>query len=268
MPDQASSVSQEILDLLEDATWAFALVSRRYPLLMQTASEVEGLEQRFPERVQNEGLIQLFRDSFDMLVIDLYSIREGLTGPGGLLNRLRDDPSPLRWRSPDEYGGGHKAALIAGSINVALARLVAPAPATSDAVHALIQRFLAATRPLDEDRNRVRAHRYARNNLNTGHLFIPLPELAGQIDTVARYVADLYLAITGNDSGTDLEFSGGSDGTAADLADLIVHGSINSATLAYGLAPQDETPDDPTPWYWAKRQSALATTGVGRPRSH
>ena len=67
-----------IVQKLEDAIWAFLLVKSRYPVLTATARAVDALRARadLRDRSPNGLIFQILRDSFDMLVIDLYSIRE------------------------------------------------------------------------------------------------------------------------------------------------------------------------------------------------
>jgi hypothetical protein len=67
----------EIVQQLDREIWAFISVKQRYPILMKTAAEMERLRARQDIRPRsNSAAIQLMRDSFDMLVIDLYSVRE------------------------------------------------------------------------------------------------------------------------------------------------------------------------------------------------
>jgi len=119
-------------------------------------------------------------------------------------------------------------------------------------VEALCTRFITDTKPLDEDRNRVRAHRYQQKR-DTSDLFIVLPDLQGQIDIVRHYLEDLYLVITHNGHSMDLADSSGH--LAEDMADIIVHGSINEACNYYGLPRKTE--ENPTPWFWHAREQTL-----------
>jgi len=269
-----------ILTALESAIWAFIRVRRRYPLLMDTAAELERVRARFKNEFHNDGLIQIMRDSFDMLVIDLFSIRESLVEGGGLLDLIRKRPTSLRRRAPEEFTPGPIATgglseeererllpelqreiqeRYARDVNDAIGRLVGPDPPTAEHVTALIKRFRTETEPLDRDRNRVRAHRFERGSHDTTHLFIPLPDLAGQIEVVQEMLADLYLALTCGRFHMETTFAFDPEGTAQSLADLLVHGTINRATLAYGLAPKEGSKQDPAPWYWAKRGHRLGT---------
>ena len=117
-----TALDEEIHKSLEDLVWSFTLVGRRYPLLVKTASELALVRERFPRKYHNDGLMQILRDSFDMLVIDLYSIREALIERKGLLNQLRMEPSPLQRRSPDEFKAG--PITMIGVSNAELERLL------------------------------------------------------------------------------------------------------------------------------------------------
>ena len=155
-----------ILDALENAVWAFTSVRRRYPLLVDTAAELERLKERFRPQTYNDGLMQVMRDSFDMLVIDLFSIRESLVESGGLLNLIRAEPQTLRRRTPAEFeppsitilgvlsdeareqllreGQREEQERYAQEINSAIDRLVGPSdPVTATDVAAWITRSMS-----------------------------------------------------------------------------------------------------------------------------
>lgn len=271
--------SSTIEKAIGDAVWAFTAVRRRYPLLMKTSAEIDRVRERFTYKFHNDGLMQILRDSFDMLVVDLFSIRESLVERGGVLDQVRENPSYLRRRTPNEFEPNTITVLgasparrdelmpelqdasrrrIAMDINSAIERLVGCAdPVTGAHVDDLIKRLRSETAPLDRDRNRVRAHRYQRGHGDT-RFFIELPDLGGQIDVLDRYLRNLHLALTDYGTSTSTSFMYATGTTHEDLADIIVHGSINRATLAYGLALDKPVADAPTPWYWAKRKSALA----------
>jgi hypothetical protein len=274
MTDQESPIASA----LENAVWSFTLVRRRYPLLMETAAELERVREHAKPKGHNDGLTQIMRDSFDMLVIDLFSIRESLVERGGVLDLLRQSPEVLRRRSPEEFhpnvtGAGlsdeDRSRLLpelrraeqeryARDINAAISRLVGPSePVTAESVDKLIAQFRGETEALDRDRNRVRAHRYQRGSRDAAHLFIPLPDLAAQIVVVERLLVDLYLIVHNASFGMAMTFACDPTGTAESLADLLVHGTINRATLAYGAVASEPSAADDRPWYWAKREAAL-----------
>lgn len=286
MVEQASP----IFEALENAIWAFARVRRRYPLLVDTAAELDRVRAHFKPPTHNDGLMQVMRDSFDMLVIDLFSIRESLVERGGLLNLVRDRPEYLRRRTPDEFkppsitivGVSDEARerflpeaqrqaqqRYARDINKAIERLVGPSdPVTAADVVAWIARFRAETEALDSDRNRVRAHRYQRGSKDTNHLFIPLSDLAAQIAAVQHLLSDLYLIFHNGTFSLEMSFECDPVGTAESLADLLVHGTINRATLAYGVVPEQASTHDREPWYWAKREAVMPRTIPKRETHH
>ena len=61
--------------------------------------------------VGNRAVLRMVRDSFDMLVIDLYSLRDGLVKDAGLLNRLRPSFYALRKFTEADISG---VAVLAG----------------------------------------------------------------------------------------------------------------------------------------------------------
>ena len=255
----------EAISKLEDLQWRFALVQRRYPLLLATSERMKVVRQHFGKRFHNDGVVQIMRDSFDVLVIDLYSIRQALVG---IIEKLVRHPNFFRQRSAHEFLKEGQADTQASwidcdiaehaalSINNALARLVPLDERTSSPKQVLIKRIKKATREIDQDRNRVRAHRHERGSENTEHLFIPLPELAKHIEILGNYIRDTHLMLTGYSIHDSAAFSYDEDETASDLADLIVLGSIGRATIDYGLI-EDLSEQDYSKNYWHRRKAAL-----------
>ena len=98
----------EFLAALDKAIRAYVFTKRRYPLLLATNKELDALIDNLMVKkvgrrkpgIWNDAVLQLLRDSFDMLVIDLASIREGLVEKTGLLNRLKQDCARLRRYEP------------------------------------------------------------------------------------------------------------------------------------------------------------------------
>lgn len=242
-----------VVEELDTAIFAFLLVKQRYPILVATATEIDRLRSRSDVRgAGNRAANQIMRDSFDMLVIDLYSVRERLTQKDGLFHLLKQDPARLS-PAPSTAPDSDLANLVTAQVRQAATRLDGTdQPATLAMVESLYARFMKDTKPLDEDRNRVRAHRYQQKR-DTSDLFIVLPDVQGQIDIVRRYLGDLYLVITHKGHSMDLADSSGH--LAEDMADIIVHGSINGACNYYGLPRKTE--ENPTPWYWYARKETL-----------
>jgi hypothetical protein len=247
-----SDSSDTLVEELRLAIFFFAEVRQRYPLLRTTAAEMERLRKRTDIRqTPNLAAIRIMRDCFDMLVIDLYSIRERLTKKDGVFDILKRDPVRLA-PTPSRVANAHLAEIVTVQVHEAASRLNGPAPASLETIEALCRRFRADTEALDDDRNRVRAHRYQQRS-DTSPLFIALPDLQTQIDVLERYLKDIYLVVTHNGHSMDLADS--SSRLAWDMADIIVHGSINGACNYYGVTKV--TDENRTPWYWNCRQASL-----------
>jgi hypothetical protein len=245
-----------IVQKLEEAIWAFLQVKNRYPVLMTAAAEVDALRTRpdLRDRHANAHVVQILRDSFDMLVIDLYSIREAMTGRTGFFDLLRQNPGRLHI-SPSISNDTHLAQTVNEGLHEAQVWLVETAdPATTEGIESLCRRFREGTQPLDADRNRVRAHRYENRGKDVTKLFVSLPDLKDQIDLMWSYLYRLYLILTNRGYSDELRV-GDPKGTAKDLADLVTLGSINMAVTYYGMA--EVTPQNPHPWYWKAREDAL-----------
>ncbi|RKH42428.1 hypothetical protein D7X12_15670 [Corallococcus sicarius] len=267
--------------MLDEAIEAYVVTKRRYPLLRAIAQELDKVmgqlsakkTSRRRVRIWNDAVLQLARDSFDMFVIDLFSIRERLVRRG-LLHLLekdcarlkRCDPSEISTRpaiisgnigGPEDYARiqaevqQHHRELVTQSINGALDGLIpGEYPVTPQGVQTLVKRFMKETEPLERDRNRVRAHRYERH-FDVQH-FQSLDDLQSQLDIFERLLGDLYLVLTRNSFIFRLDFHASTEGTAQDLADIMVHGSINSAVNAYRVARK--TNKNPVPWYYFHRE--------------
>jgi hypothetical protein len=249
-----------IVQKLEEAIWAFLQVKNRHPVLMTAAAEVDVLRTRpdLCNRHANAHVVQILRDSFDMLVIDLYSIREALTDRVGFFGLLRQNPGRLHI-SPSASEDTYFARTVNKGLREAQVWLVQTAdPATTEAVESLCKRFREGTQPLDADRNRIRAHRYENRGKDVTKLFVSLPDLKDQIDLMWSYLQRLYLILT-NRGYSDQLHVGNAEGTAKDLADLVMHGSINMAVTYYGMA--EVTSENPYPWYWKAREDTLKPSG-------
>jgi hypothetical protein len=283
-PQPPSEEQDELLLLLNKAIHAYVFTKRRYPLLLATTKELDALIDHLKltrvggrrPGIWNDAVLQVVRDSFDMLVIDLASIRESLIEKNGLLHRLRAECNRLRRYEPSEFAARpvmivsdngddtdnarvetevqqYGRELVANSINDALARLIPDEfPVTSKGVEALIKRFIKETEPLDKDRNHVRAHRYEYRNFDRKKYFQPLDNLQDQLDIIERLLRDLYLVLTKTSYHLDLRFQADTKRTAEGLADFMVHGSVNEAVNAYGVV--QKTTKGPAPWYYACRQ--------------
>ena len=273
----------EVVTALKAAIHAFVRTKRRYFLLVATAKELDRLTDAMntgrtdgkETPIRNDAVLQLVRDCFDMFVIDLASIREGLVEASGLLNQLKKSPSRLKRCDASEFaprpvvvigGDDHDRVaaevdeygreLIAKGINDALEWLIpAEYPVTADGVGRLIARFIKETDPIDKDRNHVRAHRYEHRPFDRHRHFQPLTALQSQLELFEHLLGDLYLVLTRNSYHLELKFQASNSRTADDLADIMVHGSINAAANEYGLA--QKTAENPVPWYYAHRQRFL-----------
>lgn len=270
----------DVVAALEAAIQAFVLAKRRYQLLVAAAKELDRLTETMNARrtdgeetpIRNDAVLQLVRDCFDMFVIDLASIREGLVEDMGVLNRIKKSPSRLSRCDASEFAprpamviGGddhervaaevaaHGRELVAQGINKALERLIpGEYPVTPNGITDLIARFIKATDPVDKDRNHVRAHRYEHRPFDRHRHFQPLTAIQGQLDLFEQLLGDLYLVLTRNWYDLERRFQASHSRTAHDLADLMVHGSINDATQVYGVVRAGT--DNPVPWYWLHRE--------------
>jgi hypothetical protein len=253
-----------VVSTLEKAIHLFLQVKGRYPLLLATSRELERIRTLPNDRpFANDAVLQVLRDSFDMLIIDLYSIRQWLAKDkiSGLFQLLKMNPERLHVRQPSTPHPDLKAIVTAQVREAARWLTETDEPANALTVVAMCKRFLLATEPIDRDRNWVRAHRFEHQERDTSAAFIELPDLQEQITIMERYLHDLYLLITHGGFHMDLPL-GNEQEFADDFSDLIVHGSISSAMSYYEKAGPSENP--PPQWYWLARRQALERLGLVR----
>jgi hypothetical protein len=154
-------------------------IKARLPFLLALSEELGRIGVGKP--VRNDILLQVAHDSFDLLVIDLASLREGMTnGDGSALHLLTKHTAKLRRfrledcnpriQAVDESSpaivkslNDHVRQTMADGMNKSFDRLFPEGePVTGPHVKALMARFRKDTEATDRDRNRVRAHLYER----------------------------------------------------------------------------------------------------------
>jgi len=276
-PDLIKVVNDNLITLLD--------IKTRLPFLRALAKELVRVGLGKP--IRNDILLRVVNDSFDVLVIDLASLREGMTkGDQGIFSRLREDPSSLRRFAPEEFDpkvhlvagadegvrdviAEHVRRQIADGLNAALDRLFPEGPPVTEThVNGLITRFRKDTEPTDRDRNRARAHRHERSFDLTHRQ--DLDQVEQQVKVFDRYLSDLYLILTKSQHHMHLETEANVEDAANDMADLLIHGSINYATLEFGVVRRD--PPEQDRYYWLRRREyyarETASSDVAVPRTN
>ncbi len=255
-PDLIKVVSDSLLTLLD--------IKTRLPFLRALAQELVRVGLGKP--IRNDILLRVVNDSFDLLVIDLASLREGMTnGDHGALIRLRQDPSSLKRFKPEDIDpdvrlvqedvkdviAEHVRREVAAGLNAALDRLFPDGdPITERHVKNLIERFRKETEATHRDRNRVRAHRY-EGAFEVKHRQ-DLAQVQQQVEVFDRYLGDLYLVLTRSQHHMHLATMANVEDAATDITDLLLHGSINYATLEFGVVRPELAPQPS--YYWLKRK--------------
>ena len=242
----------------------FLYTRRRLGFLEATDAQIlavnaEAVRHRERHRaLYDTPIIWALNDCFAKLVIDLTSLRQEIVyGDAGLFGVLRNNLGRLRKVRPEEFpmrgeNDRHHQDLIAKGINAALERLFpdAPYPIERQAVEDLRHRFEAATQPLADDRNNVRAHPF--QHFFDPARFQPLPEVRKHVEEFDRLLKDLALVLHYQSRDFDVPWADGSaDSAARDLADVVVFGGINTAANVYGHR-QPQVGD--TDHYWQLRE--------------
>ena len=298
-PSALSGDRDELLEELDQTIQFYSEAKRRHPILQATIEKlkellarIEGESPRQKAYIQNDAVWQLVLDSFDMLVIDLLSLRDRMVKHRGLFDLLKESPTRLRPCDPAEVSvlvgitindlsaiedlervvveqEDYRRKQIAERINNALSRLVPDGgPCTTGSIETLNRRFRKETESLNNDRNRFRAHRYEHHFDRKA--LQPFSALQGQLDVFERLLRDLDVAIrrpmtSGREEMETLFFEermfvASPEGTAEDLSDIMVHGRISEAVSAYGVARKPNKNSEPRYSYYRKRFFAAPPT--------
>jgi hypothetical protein len=262
---------KEVLASLTTAISALSRVKSRLPLLQALAKELNRIAAGRDIRARNGLVLQMAHDSLDMLVIDLHSLREHMLTDRGvfkvvakhcrLLRRFttKDVDNEGAFLGPAEDEASWQDSYRTWMVerwNEIFDR-VFPGRTTVKEKHVerLRIQFKLATQPIQDDRHKVRAHRYAghHGSDDVKAAFLSLDKVAAQIEVFKRYLNDLLFLVS--KSRHAMNTFGNAETTAEDVADLIVYGSINWATIEYGMAPkQGIFVEGVPPWYWYYRK--------------
>jgi hypothetical protein len=231
---------------------------QRYGILVGTMERLRLLQERLPfKQVYNSVALQPISDSFDMLVIDLCSAAKAwLDNDRGLFKRLTQQPSLLRRRTAEDFGGGDFGETVAEDVNAAIGKLVPDEdPVGPAGIKRLRERFALAMKRVLNDRNKVRAHRYeqVRASIDAATYQVSLEEYATHVEYLIQHILQACLAISGTAFDTEIKVP---DGEVADLADVIFHGSIGGAIWTYQIVCKAAGMEEP-PRYNDLRDLAL-----------
>lgn len=238
-------------------------IKARLPFLMAVATEARRASPH-DGSVRNDIVVRMFHDSSDMLVIDLCSLRESVTTRGGMFLCLCQHNHRLRrFRDRDIQVEGwleHERSRIIESWNEHFDFLFPDgAPSTHAHIDALIQRFLTATEATELDRNKARAHRYEEDPSVAAQHVQTFEGVQAQIQVFDRYFHSMLWVLTGADYEMETPFFGSDEQeTARDIVDIVFNGSIDDATVNYGMAPEH----DMTRRYGFQRERFFAQGGV------
>jgi hypothetical protein len=256
--------------LVKIARWTihhYLAIKARLPLLVAVADELYRLR---PFIISNHLVLRLVRDSFDMLVIDLASLRERAVTRGlftHLYRHLPDlrmkkaedvpDPNILFYEglSPREEAEitRHEQQFRADAFNKVFLRVFPKGePVLREHVTALIGRFAQDTKPTADDRNKARAHRYEKSQKAITSYHQNLRQVQAQCEVFDRYFADLFLVIADASYSMEPPSVSNPEITALDVADLIALGSISDSTVRYGVV-EEPGPVLPERWYGTMR---------------
>lgn len=259
-PEQASRIDRTD-PIVEDTLQALRNLTRikiRIGLLESLDAELTRRGNQGAD-IRNELAYQLAVDSFDMLIVDLASLREGLctgkpesVGSTGLFKKLKARPEIFRTYLPDDFhipkeDESHPELDLAlkrhraEKANEVFTELFEHMPPIEPIdIDKLRQKFSDSTEPLRKDRSRVRAHRYEGDSPPDPKLRQNIVEAKEQIEIFDQLLNNILLALTRGIYDTSLPTLARPHSTAMDLADIITFGTIDAAVVEYGMTPEAE----------------------------
>lgn len=263
---------EEVQASLSKAIDVLSHVKARLPVLQALAKELNRIAAGSEVRARNSLILQMAHDSSDMLVIDLHSLREDMLSDRGVFKVVAKHSRILRrftaedmddegaFLGPEEDEAFWQESFRESMVerwNEVFDRVFPGSKKRIRETHVerLRIRFKRDTQPIEDDRNKVRAHRFAGHHEahDVKAAFLPIDMVAAQIKVFERYLNDFLFLVS--KSHHAMNTFGNAGGTAEDVADLIVYGSINSAAIEYGMAPKGGIRvEGDLPWYWYYRK--------------
>lgn len=227
-------------------------IKRRHFFLKAFEGALQEASRDKPFLIANDLVWLTLLDSRDMLVIHLASWAKGTYAKGGFLGRLQADHLGALWldrsRLDSAEDGQHFRDAFARLFPEAVAARRCR-PNAADATN-LRDRFEKAVEPLVVDRHENRAHVYERGGTGTARM-LDLDAIGDTFSYVERFLNDIRLiAFNSTFSYHDVSYASG-DGTASDLVDLLLFGSIDRMFAAAGAGAAGKFP-------WQRREELYA----------
>jgi hypothetical protein len=247
-PSDVRPVSKETADDIfkeTDANLLFLL--QRLPLAERLDTEWERYRIRDPEvRVTNDLLNALFWDALRMTVIDLASFCEWMGTDAGFFGKLLAHRNAFHSpRGPSHELQVWEQLFPGGRYGN-----------RADAIRRESEEFRKKTKPLVTDRNSgFKAHRFDGYNLAEHGL--KLKQIKTQVAIIKDVLNRYKLVLTDATMLYELRPVADTEGTAEDLMDILVHGSIDGAAQEFEMVPAQATWLDyrRDPHYWARRKT-------------
>jgi hypothetical protein len=249
-PTGARPVRREVADdIFRETDTNLLFLLQRLPLAERLDEEWQRYVTRSPDvRVRNDLVHLLILDALRMTVIDLASFCKWMRSKEGFFAKLlkhRDEfrpplgPSRAREIWDELFPGGD------------FARRDGPIRRES-------QRFHEKMKPLVRDRNSgFKAHRFEQYNVADHAL--KLAQIRTHVSVITEMLNRYKLVLTDTSMLYDLRPLANTEGTAEDLMDILVHGSIDGAVHEFGMVPTRATWFDyrHAAFYWARRRAWL-----------
>jgi hypothetical protein len=237
MEKETSNGVHEIVVALKEDITSLLRIKGRLPIQTAIVDEFRSRGSRAWRGI-NDALLQIVRDSFDMLVIDLCSLRERMCGDG-VFAVMRAHHAHLRAFTIEDYRrdeiilGQPMSAASRRNLEIAIAEHTVAAwnerfqslfpngaPVGRHDVDELVRRFRKDTEATERDRNRVRAHAFERGFSASYRQTVA--QIVQQVEVFERYLNEIYLVLDRTWHSMDAIVYSHPERTAKDLVDLIL----------------------------------------------
>lgn len=243
------------LDLLKDHEFNLIGIKNRLFILKAFQAELSKQAPNQTFKILDDTVNILRKDTFNMLVVDLCSLTEGMTMKNGFFDQIIKNFTPdinsnlkkttLLIASPtteQDYRDNYYAQQSRREFEDLFATnsyLI-----TKKNINELSKEFKRLSKPLIDDRNEYRAHRYEKNKPRKK---LPSSLNLDLIESQCNRIEEVFnsFRLIYNNSSFYYEREvlwRNSQSSAEDLVDILLNGGIKRTLLNFGI----EDPDDPT----------------------
>lgn len=258
MNSPRNSPSTRIEELLECAEAEIDGIKQRLFLLQTFVTQLDACTRDKPFAIRNHTVWVAMLDSRDMLVVSLASWCKAAWSQGGVIGVIQAHHAArlvvgvAGTKEPTGYlNKCRDEAFLRLFPTAAKANRRKPIPQdVADLRDAFKQRIEGSG--LMTDRNQNRAHRFDHKNPGATSM-LDLDELRCVFEYIERVLTDIRLLATGGTREFGDVYNGRNGPAAAELVDIVLHGSLQRMSLVGGWSSACPEGEQPAYW-WEKRE--------------